>query len=85
MSRPSIVGRIVAVLLAVPIAACLGVAIVACMAESGIYQDGLNKYFGDHAPGFLASVCIGAVGLLLLGLANYLWTGKTRGQRQIRS
>jgi hypothetical protein len=58
--KPNLVKRVVAVLLVVPIALCL-----AAVVKSQ-----------DFGIGVLPSILIGAVGFGLLGLANYLWTGK---------
>src|SRR5207249_4430911 len=64
-AKPRLVKRVIAVLLVIPIAVCTVVVIKS----------------QDFGIGLVPAILVGAVGFGLLGLANYLWTGKTADER----
>ncbi len=70
-TKPSTIMRVIAVLLVAPVAVC---AIAVLQWSKG------NEFLGVLG-GIVPSIIVGAVGFGLLGLANYLWTGKTRDER----
>ena len=71
-AKPGAVMRVIAVLLVVPIALC---AVTVTQWIKG------EAFLGVPPGGFVLEVAVGAVGLSLLGFANYLWTGKKRDER----
>ncbi len=75
-AKPGLLRRVLAVLLVVPIAGCLVLATK--------WQDlGLGRPF-EVLPELVGQILVAMVGFALLGLANYLWTGKTREERTQR-
>jgi hypothetical protein len=61
----------VGVLLVAPIAVC----------AVAVLQWSKSELFMGLVGGIIPSLLVGAAGFGLLGLANYLWTSKTRDER----